>query len=485
MENRIPQTYVLIPDSGPSTASKDSDLPVWKESYPQITGAFLVHMLCIQAGINMAFSAILVPQLRKENSSIKLETWEEALIASLVTISLPIGSLLCGPLMDRYGRKNVSLCICIPYLTSWIMIFWAYDVVWLYAARALAGAAGGLSSVAIFYTSEIAHPVWRPMLLGLNSLFVSFGILLTAVFGLFFHWRTIAVIFGILSALIFVLITTLPESPHWLLSFKNGTQDLRRVQLARKSLRWFIRNDVKAERELNNLLTIYRARAVNSTVNETFRQKLRSFQKPEIWKPIVLLLVVFFFQQNSGSYVIIFYAVTLFAELGGQFGFVDEYGAMALLGVIRFVMAAVALLLSRRYGRRTLMMVSGFGMGATILVASALMQFMQSDNRIPVLIFVLLFVCFAAIGWQIIPWALTGEMLPTRIKALVGGILISYTYVLMFGVVQTFPLLINLIHAKGAFLSFSVFSLAGTALVWKCLPETFGKTLVEIEQAFK
>lgn len=54
---------------------------------------------------------------------------------------------------------------------------------------------------------------------------------------------------------------------------------------------------------------------------------------------------MFVFQQLSGAYVIIFYAVNLFLQIGGQFGDgINEYGALLLLGTIRFVMSIVAAL---------------------------------------------------------------------------------------------------------------------------------------------
>lgn len=69
------------------------------------------------------------------------------------------------------------------------------------------------------------------------------------------------------------------------------------------------------------------------------------YRQPHVYKPLGILLVMFAFQQLSGAYVIIFYAVNLFLKIGGQFGDgINEYGAMLLLGTIRFVMSIVAAL---------------------------------------------------------------------------------------------------------------------------------------------
>lgn len=69
------------------------------------------------------------------------------------------------------------------------------------------------------------------------------------------------------------------------------------------------------------------------------------YQQPQVYKPFAILVVLFVFQQLSGGYAIVFYAVNLFLKIGGHFGEgINEYGALLLLGSIRFVMSIVAAL---------------------------------------------------------------------------------------------------------------------------------------------
>lgn len=63
-------------------------------------------------------------------------------------------------------------------------------------------------------------------------------------------------------------------------------------------------------------------------------------KRPDIYKPTAVLIILFFFQQITGGYAVIFYAINLFLKIGGNFGgHIDEYGAMLMLGVIRFFMS--------------------------------------------------------------------------------------------------------------------------------------------------
>lgn len=183
--------------------------------------------------------------------------------------------------------------------------------------------------MALVYVSEISHQNYRAMLLSLNSVFVSFGILLTCVLGLFFQWRTMSGIFCCVVVLSMVGLWFVPESPHWLIVFKNDPN------AAAKSLRWLYVDDLIFEQQYQKILE---SKTVLGGVSESsallnIRQNLYVFKNPVVYKPLLILLIVFFFQQLSGAYVIIFYAVDLFREIGGQFGKgINEFVALVLLG---------------------------------------------------------------------------------------------------------------------------------------------------------
>lgn len=91
----------------------------------------------------------------------------------------------------------------------------------------------GLTTVAVIYVSEVTHPKMRAMLLGLNVAFTSFGILLTSILGQFFEWRSIAAIFSAFTILTFILITFLPESPLWLVTFRPNQIDATNTAIRR------------------------------------------------------------------------------------------------------------------------------------------------------------------------------------------------------------------------------------------------------------
>lgn len=75
-------------------------------------------------------------------------------LASIVTICLPIGSFIVGPLMDHFGRRKMALLTCIPFFIGWILMYLAKNVLFIYAARTIAGIGAGSYHLEIVFQFE-------------------------------------------------------------------------------------------------------------------------------------------------------------------------------------------------------------------------------------------------------------------------------------------------------------------------------------------
>ncbi|KAJ9593663.1 hypothetical protein L9F63_014788, partial [Diploptera punctata] len=474
----------------------------WKDAIPQVVASCIAHSIVIQAGVSMAYSAVLLPQLTEPGSSPTATKDECSWIASLVTIGTLVGSMITGPLMDRFGRKTTCQLSCVPLIVAWMMVFLAHNVEMLYVGRLLAGMGGGLSTVALVYVSEVTYPTIRPMLLCLNSVFVSFGILLTCVLAQWFTWRIMAVWFASLISCTFLALWLIPESPHWLATYKHKRRDHIET-----SVKWLNRRPQRYQQELATLLETCQQQTDLPKPEEKFSKRFtKSFLTSSTLKPVIILIFIFLFQQLSGGYVVIFYAVHVFKMVGGTFGEgFDEYDTLVLLGLIRFTMSIISAGASRRFGRRPLSILSGLGMCISTFIVGVYLHlkpvpydggFTSFRNNTEVVmtpeeenwtcvVCVLLYVCFSSLGVLVIPWTLIGELLPIKIRGIGGGVMVGIAYVLMFIVVKSFPYILDITGTTGIFFIFSMMSLAGVAFVYIFLPETLGKTLKEIEDYFK
>ncbi|KAL0099257.1 hypothetical protein PUN28_020082 [Cardiocondyla obscurior] len=420
--------------------------------------------------------------------------------ASLVTITLPIGSLIAGPLMDKFGRKIVSLVSCIPAAISWVSLIFAKSLTTIYAARIIAGIAAGLTTVGLVYISEITHPQIRPMLLCLNSVFVSLGILITCCLAVLLDWRQMNIIFFALECCIFLLLFFVPESPYWLVCFQNGMLNEKQMHKMKHNLKRLNRRQTIYEEECLRIMETCKNRVTNGEAPKTIAVSIKNyfhkFTSPEAYKPLLILFALFLLQQLSGAYVVIFYAISVFREMGGTFGkSFNEHGAFVMLGIIRFIISIITVFCSRKYGRRVLCILSGIGMAISMFLSGMYMHFAVwydengnteeiASQKWLLLFFVLSYICTSSFGFVVIPWTLIGELLPLSIRGIGGGLVVSVAYIMMFGVVKSYPYISKSMSIESIFFSFSFMSLTGTAFVYFFLPETLGKSFSDIEKFF-
>lgn len=248
-------------------------------------------------------------------------------------------------------------------------------------------------------------------------------------------------------------------------------------------------------------MEMYESRVMNDTTSKTITVSIKNycckFISPEVYKPIIILFLLFSLQQLSGSYVIIFYAISIFHEMGGTFGKgFNENDAFIILGIARFVISILTVFSSRKYGRRVLCVSSGIGMTISMFLSGIYMHFTMSydqnenikeimmNQKWLLLIFILFYICSSSFGFINIPWTLIGELLPISIRGIGGSFIISLAYIMMFVVIKSYPYISKSMTIESIFFLFSFISLIGTIYVYFFLPETLGKSFFDIEQDF-
>jgi MFS family permease len=283
--------------------------------------------------------------------------------ASILSVSQIFGCLLCGPILDAFGRKKTLILASVPFVVGWVVLCVVpqpAQLGLLLFGRVITGVASGMASIpAVVYIGEMATDRYRGMLVVWPSVGMSAGILLVYLlgWGLRDDWRLVSGITVALPLIVCVLVILyLKETPSWLLS--KGREDE-----AEESFRW-IREVNKhgkmpdeIRQEFENLLEVAKRRAMIqdgvlqiSTISNimddkpTFaRVKHESrFQKawrqvvtlgsPDVWKPLVIHNFYFFFMQFGGIQVVSSYAVDIMESLGVS---LDSYGAAALLGGVQ------------------------------------------------------------------------------------------------------------------------------------------------------
>lgn len=210
----------------------------------------------------------------------------------------------------------------------------------------------------------------------------------------------------------------------------------------------------------------------------------KQFAEPELYKPFIIMFLFFLIQQFSGIFVIFIYAAQFSLEAGVE---IDEFLSAVIIGVIRCVTTILVAFASDRYGRKPLTVISTSGMFLTMSGLAICAVFPLSDTSFKYLPMILLFtfIFVGTIGLLTLPFAIVAEMYPQKVRGFAVGITISLAWAMSFANIKTFASAFEIFGSFWIFAFYALVSLGGVFFGIFVLPETKGKTLLEIENIFK
>lgn len=435
-------------------------------------------LLTTTAGMTFGYSAILLPQLQLQNSTIVVSKVEMSWIASMAALPMALGCVIGGILLNKLGRKITHAVTCIPIFLGWLLIYLANHVTIILIGRFITGLfAGILAPVTGVYIGETSDPTYRGFLLAGISFSVAFGLFLAHLIGTFLTWKNTALICSILPLISQIIIYFAPESPAWL-------AEKGKIEEAKQSFHWCRGYSEESKKELD--LILERRNQSPKDQNQTVKEKLSEILVPEFLKPLMILTVYVITKQWCGINAIAFYSVAIMKDTVGG---VDEYLATLLVDLIRLIMATIACFLIKKFRRRPLALISGIGTFISLLILSAYTHWVKiypiiQTGYIP-MICLISYIVFVSIGLVPLPSSMNGELFPVQYKGLGCGISSFVAFSMFYSVVQSTPSIFGNYGPSGGFLIFGLVAFISTIFVYFFLPETRGKPLHEIEDAFK
>lgn len=430
----------------------------------------------------LSFPAEFSPQVRNATEQPLLDDTDVSWYTSINSLTSVIGSLAAGVIMDRYGRRVALIVPLIPFIIGWIITATANSFSVLLISRAVLGICGGFAPpVCQIQMAECADSNLRSSAMNVGYVSLSIGFLLTFALGGIMSWRSLAWTGVILPILTLVgLVFIIPESPIWLIRHDQKGKAL-------KNLIW-LRGDANIARiELNQhsaRLNEEKANAQSSPAPSLWRD----FRQPYALKPIVIIFSFILLFNLSGTYLIVYYALDIVSKANLAIG---TQNANVILSSVRLIVTIVFCWLFMHVRRRRIYLIAGIG---STISSFALGYFLHagkdaSGNQTIFDNWIIgsLFVIYVATntGFIIAPGFLTGELLPARIRGRFAGYIYTFFSIVTFGLMKVFPLLFIQIGLVGVLFIFGAASLLTTALVYFMIPETKGKSLLEIEQYFQ
>jgi len=265
--------------------------------------------------------------------------------------------IFVGYAVNKIGRKRALQISAAFYLLSAIGSALAPNYWTLVAARFLGGLAFSSISMASMYIGEIAPPKWRGKLVTMIQINIVVG--LSAAYFLNYLIQSLAssdaewvIALGIdtntwrwmlgsevLFALIwFALLFRIPRSPAWLV-FQG------RIEEAKNTLRKLIpENEV-----ITQISEMTETMKAGGSDHSTWAQLKEIFSRP-MRITFIIAMTLAIAQQTTGINAILFYAPTVFEQLG--MGTDAAFAQAIWIGVISVVFTIFGLLLVDKIGRR-------------------------------------------------------------------------------------------------------------------------------------
>mmetsp|Transcript_37420 Transcript_37420/g.48415 ORF Transcript_37420/g.48415 Transcript_37420/m.48415 type:complete len:591 (+) Transcript_37420:3-1775(+) len=399
------------------------------------------------------------------------------------------------------------------------------------------------------YISEITPSEARGMLTTCFDVSINMGIVLGYIIGFLvvdlgtsmtkeIKWRLMIAIGGTLPIIVVLSLSYLPESPRWLMSKgrskeativmekflgdpilaqeaitsikemmkedggyisddddddNNGDNNLvgrhneydRNNEESKNDEEINVENSIQAQREtVQALPNVPNSRALPLTWREILR--LDPLPKSEQYLNSVVFLVVCvgFWQQSTGSEAILYYS-SVFLERAGLKSTKERLLGYVLIGFCKLIPEAASMFLVDSMGRRPLLLISSYGLTASMFLIAVVFMFPSNSASIFIVVLLSIFMIFFSIGVGPITWLLASEMLPLRARAK-GMTLGSFTNRLISGTVALSALsTCDALGYSGFFALYGTMGILGSIWYVIYIPETKGKTLEEITAMFK
>ncbi|KAK6149869.1 hypothetical protein DH2020_017394 [Rehmannia glutinosa] len=409
------------------------------------------------------------------------EVQEEVFVGILSIISL-FGSLAGGKTSDAIGRKWTMAFAAFVFQSGAAIMALATSFTVLMLGRFLAGIGIGFGiMIAPVYIAEIAPAVARGSLTSFPEIFVNFGILLGyisnyAFSGLPAHisWRIMLAVGIFPSILIGFALCIIPESPRWLV-MRNRIEEARTVLLKTNE------NSSEVEERLAEIQKA--AEFLNPEKHEqksVWREMLNP--TPGVKRMLITGCGIQIFQQITGIDATVYYCPTIFKGAGIK-GNTQLLAATVAVGFTKTIFILIAIFLIDKAGRKPLLYVSTVGMTFCLLTLGLTLS-TAGDSKFGIALAIIC-VCgnpnkaLARVLGRLNPRSFLSDLSSASALGYVGSRVSSGVVAMSFLSVS------RAITVGGTFLVFAVISAFSVVFVHKCVPETKGKSLEQIEMLFQ
>ncbi|KAJ8666956.1 hypothetical protein QAD02_008618 [Eretmocerus hayati] len=464
-----------------------------RQILPQIFAVLIINICSFDLGLSIGFIREMF--IHTIEGKTKDFSKELVLMSSITLITGAIGYLISGPIVQNTGRQRVLLIVSVFRTTLWLFTIRANKILTQMLCLGSFGLTGALMHGPIMmYVAEISRPRIRGVLLVIFPMAVSFGILCESGFTRFeiADKKTVGLASSGCSLFSFVLLLCIPESPHWLAS----TGQIERLEQALCWLRGWVEPDA-VRSEVRHLCKIFAMRGYPAGVQPTIseneeltRDELsriwRLYSGRSFWIPFLLSFIATIVKVFGGSCMTQMLVPILSSEL--RFPLERDLSAV-VVGLLEIVVNVIGMCVIYFFGRRKLIVSSMSILTISQITLSIYIFIMNKDSHGENFGFIgvflmLIITSFSQLGIVLVPYLFTSEIFPIETRGLGIGLVNATSLVIILFSIKIFIYLMSHIGDSTTHLCFAVMNIVGCIILYFNLPETDGKSLIEIKKFF-
>ncbi|KAJ1426934.1 general substrate transporter [Ochromonadaceae sp. CCMP2298] len=473
--------------------------------------AFLIFLFPAFGGLLFGYdigaTSAVIPQLQDaEYSGVKWhqEVEDSALLQGAITsvelVGAMLGCMVCFKVADDLGRRRGLLVAATLFFCGAVIEYisgdGSYDATTgigiLMTGRAVYGFGCGFAMHgAPAYIGEMAPAPIRGMLVSLKEAFIVVGIVLGYSIGyanskIEGGWRVTYGISSTAAVVMFVGMYFLPPSCRWLA--------LRgRVSEAIDSLHFVSPDADPSEIRALEKMAEDASQAEPST---SLAQDYAMLTSPTVFPAMVAGVGLVVFQQITGQPSVLYYAVTIFEDVG-----VDTVASIGI-SLFKLVATLIATFNVDKYGRKLLLYIGCSLMLVALLILGTAFIFPYKGEgdcnddctccgatgigAQKGIILAALFVYIGGyqVGYGPIAWLLISEIFPLKVRGKAVSIAVVTNFFCNAVVSFIFPVELDTIGSAATFYIYAAILAVGIYFVYRYVPETKGFTLEQIEENF-
>ena len=324
------------------------------------------------------------------------------------------------------------------------------------------------------YITEISPTKLRGLYGAANQLAVTIGLFIAQIVGAYIEYYWLALIPLGLTCVFGVFVLSLYETPRWLISQGHNLK-AGRVLIWLRGSRYDVVNE---QREIEN--------QIKSEVKLSFSETIQEFKTKPVYHPLILALFLMFFQQFCGINAIVFNAEDTFKGVVKNPALISSLS----VGLTQVIATFVGVILTDLLGRRTLL-ISGALIMCVSITAAGVYEFehhkQHHHDKLSAMGIggLIVYNIGFSIGWGALPWLMTNELIPLRVRGAGVGIATFFNWSLVAIITGGYQFYQKAVHTWFAFWSFGAVCLLALLFVAIFLPETKRRSLEDIEKSFE